>query len=132
VNFANGDYHLASNSIYRNAGTDGKDIGCDINALNAAINACSSVPTSNSNPKSEKQQILVYPNPNQGTFHVNLQGIDSPKISVYDVFGRVVNAKIIMGSDKCIINLGDALRGIYLLRIEDIEKSIQVGRFNVK
>ncbi len=129
VNFANGDYHLASNSIYKNAGTDGKDIGCDINALNAAINACSSVPTSNSNPKSEKQQILIYPNPNNGIFKVDLNGMNNPKLSVYDVFGREVNAQIIMGAEQCIINMGDALRGIYLLRIEDGRIDIQVGRF---
>ena len=43
VQFANykggisGDYHLLSSSPFRNAGTDGKDLGADINALNSAI-----------------------------------------------------------------------------------------------
>ncbi|PYX38023.1 MAG: hypothetical protein DMG75_05240 [Acidobacteria bacterium] len=32
-----GDYHLQSASPYRKAGTDGKDIGANIDALNAAI-----------------------------------------------------------------------------------------------
>lgn len=36
VNYAGGDYHLASTSPYKNAGSDGKDIGADIDALNAA------------------------------------------------------------------------------------------------
>ncbi len=36
VNLSGGDYRLSSSSIYRNAGLDGKDAGCDINALNAA------------------------------------------------------------------------------------------------
>jgi hypothetical protein len=39
VNYANGnggDYHLQSRSLFRNAGTDGKDLGADINALEAA------------------------------------------------------------------------------------------------
>jgi hypothetical protein len=31
-----GDYHLAASSPYKNAGTDGKDLGADINALTAA------------------------------------------------------------------------------------------------
>ncbi|HRI33543.1 MAG TPA: T9SS type A sorting domain-containing protein, partial [Saprospiraceae bacterium] len=93
---------------------------------------CSSVPTNNFNPKSEKQQILIYPNPNQGTFHVNLQGVDNPKISVYDVFGRVVNAQITLGSNQCIIEMGEALRGIYLLRIEDGGNAIMVGRYMVE
>jgi hypothetical protein len=37
VDFANGNYALAPTSPYKNAGTDGKDIGTDIAGLNAAI-----------------------------------------------------------------------------------------------
>jgi hypothetical protein len=43
VNFVNynqgngGNYHLLSTSPYKNAGTDGKDLGADVNALDAAI-----------------------------------------------------------------------------------------------
>ena len=33
VNLAGGDYRLGSNSLYRNGGTDSKDIGCDVTAL---------------------------------------------------------------------------------------------------
>ena len=36
VDFANGNYGLAPSSPYKNAGTDGKDIGADIAGLNAA------------------------------------------------------------------------------------------------
>jgi hypothetical protein len=32
-----GDYHLLPSSPYKNAGTDGKDLGADIDAINAAI-----------------------------------------------------------------------------------------------
>jgi hypothetical protein len=39
VNAAGGDYHLATSSPYKNAGTDGKDLGADIDALQAAT-AC--------------------------------------------------------------------------------------------
>lgn len=40
VNYSNGmggDYHLQSVSPYKNAGTDGKDLGADIDAIQAAI-----------------------------------------------------------------------------------------------
>ena len=36
VNFANGNYALAPGSPYKNAGTDGKDIGADVDAVLAA------------------------------------------------------------------------------------------------
>jgi hypothetical protein len=32
-----GDYRLAADSPYRGAGTDGRDVGADLEALNAAI-----------------------------------------------------------------------------------------------
>ena len=37
VNFTSGDYHLLASSPYKNAGTDGKDLGADMAALEAAI-----------------------------------------------------------------------------------------------
>ena len=36
VNYAGGDYRLAASSPYKNAGTDGKDVGADIDPINAA------------------------------------------------------------------------------------------------
>ena len=36
VNFSGGDYHLAASSPYKNAGTDGKDVGADIDSVNSA------------------------------------------------------------------------------------------------
>lgn len=36
VNLAGGDYHLAAGSPFKNLGTDGKDLGADIDAVNAA------------------------------------------------------------------------------------------------
>jgi hypothetical protein len=36
VDLAGGNYHLATSSPYKNAGTDGKDVGADIDAVNAA------------------------------------------------------------------------------------------------
>ena len=49
VNPTGGDYHLSTTSLYKNAGTDGKDLGADIDALDAATacafdGACTSTP----------------------------------------------------------------------------------------
>src|SRR5204863_9988771 len=42
VNYAGGDYHLAATSAYKNAGTDGTDLGADIDGVTAqAANALS-------------------------------------------------------------------------------------------
>lgn len=36
-------YHLLAASPYKKAGTDGRDIGCDFDALNAAINGAAAL-----------------------------------------------------------------------------------------
>ncbi|MEJ7709164.1 MAG: hypothetical protein WKF84_04725 [Pyrinomonadaceae bacterium] len=36
VDFSGGDFRLSSTSLYKNAGSDGKDVGCDIDALKIA------------------------------------------------------------------------------------------------
>jgi hypothetical protein len=38
VDLTGGDYRLARTSPYKNAGTDGKDVGCDFGALNVKVN----------------------------------------------------------------------------------------------
>jgi hypothetical protein len=37
VNFTGGDYRLTKASKYRGSGTDGKDLGADIKAIEAAV-----------------------------------------------------------------------------------------------
>jgi len=48
VNYAAGDYHLRADSPYKNAGTDGKDLGPDIDALN--IQSAKALSGDNSTP----------------------------------------------------------------------------------
>jgi hypothetical protein len=41
VDWKRGNYRLAAASRYKGRGTDGRDIGCDIDALEAALPASS-------------------------------------------------------------------------------------------
>ncbi|MGH9851754.1 MAG: hypothetical protein ACREBD_18110, partial [Blastocatellia bacterium] len=43
VNTASGNFRLEATSPYKNAGTDGKDLGCDMDLINAAINGIPTV-----------------------------------------------------------------------------------------
>src|SRR5207245_1811095 len=55
-----GDYRLAPSSSYKNAGTDGKDVGTDIDPLETATcGAVDGVPGSASNPGSPLLSIPV-------------------------------------------------------------------------
>ena len=50
VDFANGNYRLASGSPFKNAATDGKDVGVDMDALLAAQNGTTQVPSPTPTP----------------------------------------------------------------------------------
>ncbi|HYF48276.1 MAG TPA: fibronectin type III domain-containing protein [Planctomycetota bacterium] len=50
VDLANRNYRLASTSPYKGLGTDGKDLGCDIDAINAAINGTVTPPPDTTPP----------------------------------------------------------------------------------
>ena len=52
VDPAGGNYRLAPDSLYRNAGTDGRDIGVDFDALNAAAGGFTPSPTPTPTPTS--------------------------------------------------------------------------------
>ncbi len=45
VSMSGGDYRLAAGSEYKNAGSDGKDIGADINAISGALGASAPPPS---------------------------------------------------------------------------------------
>jgi uncharacterized protein (TIGR03437 family) len=50
VDYANGNYRLAATSPYKGQATDGKDIGCDVDALEAAMQPASATPTPTPTP----------------------------------------------------------------------------------
>ena len=65
ANPAGGDYRLVPGSPYKNAGTDGRDLGCDFDALNAALNGATAGPTPTPTPTATPAPTPA-PTPGQG------------------------------------------------------------------
>ena len=59
VNFAGGDYRLAPGSPFANAGTDGKSIGADVEAIAAARGLTAPVPSPTSPPPSKPRNLRI-------------------------------------------------------------------------
>jgi hypothetical protein len=59
VDVANHNYRLAANSTYKYLGTDGKDIGCDFDRLDAAIGGGQSTPTPTPLPTSPLRNSVL-------------------------------------------------------------------------
>jgi hypothetical protein len=67
VDPSNDDYHLASSSPYRNAGTDGKDIGADIDGVLAATRGVTDLGATQVEPPSQPVAVSVSPSSGQGS-----------------------------------------------------------------
>ncbi len=63
------------------------------------------------------QSIKVYPNPNRGTFTVNIQNFkEGSKIEIFDLLGKNVYAAVLK-NDNTVINMNARANGIYIYRI---------------
>jgi hypothetical protein len=65
-------------------------------------------------------EVKVYPNPNNGTFTIELPYIeDQASIMIKDVAGKTIQSRIITEADgnKLTLNLGDAARGMYFVEV---------------
>jgi hypothetical protein len=117
ANYAAGDYHLAADSPYKNSGTDGKDIGCDINVLNDVSKACANVVTKIQHTIKEESIFLVYPSPNKGIFKISMIGIGSKEIVVYDLLGREIPTVLNKGENATVVSIKDKYPGMYLVKV---------------
>jgi hypothetical protein len=76
----------------------------------------------------EQDGLLIYPNPNNGEFTVNLKSANSNSVSidVVDIRGRKVFNKnfTASGSLKQTINLGKVQSGMYLISVQDGDRKV--------
>jgi hypothetical protein len=76
----------------------------------------------------EEDGLLIYPNPNNGEFTINLKATSSNSVSidVLDIRGRKVFNKnySVNGSLNQTINLGSVQSGMYLINVQDGDRKV--------
>lgn len=69
--------------------------------------------------------INIYPNPSSGMFNIELQGLKSAQINVYDQMGRIVISQVSenlnQNYDEVRLNMSDYASGIYFVLIQSDE-----------
>ena len=96
----------------------------DIGVLNDwSIEICSEQPLSTPELSTNLEQVSVYPNPNNGSFTVELQSItlNTVSIDIYDIRGRKIHKQAYTnnGNFKQVIELGNIESGLYLITVSD-------------
>ncbi|MBI4931536.1 MAG: T9SS type A sorting domain-containing protein [Bacteroidetes bacterium] len=113
---------LMKNSVYEYTyylviGTLG-EIRTKIYAINA-----DSVSTDAAQPAMDKETISVNPNPTRGVFNVQMSKFENVQMKIYNVYGECVHQHICTSAHQQ-IDLSEAPKGIYFIRINDSENVI--------
>lgn len=115
------DYHayeLSSASPFYQAGSDGKDIGINIQALDSAFletRDCQVVTTVKAIPENQFR-VRIYPNPVHTTLHFDMEDITESEIIVQDITGRILMHHPLNENSKE-LNVEALLPGIYIISL---------------
>lgn len=92
--------------------------GCTASSnIALTVAACTGLANVNSN-----EGLNVYPNPNNGSFTIELVNGQNKNIQVMDVTGRIVSTTV-TSDDKAEINISNLANGVYYVKIQSNNKS---------
>ncbi len=84
---------------------------------NSLFIGCMPDPTGVKEKSDLKNEITFYPNPCSGTLNINISNFNMTKISIIDLYGRVLN-QIYLQNASSLINLNDLTNGVYFIKAE--------------
>ncbi len=133
VNYAAGDYHLKTSSPYKNLGTDGKDLGADIDSIAlASVYDCNPA-TPVVEPVKDQIQLVLFPVPASAQLHV--QTGEAPgtvtQIRVYNLFGQEIYS-IQSTANEEVIDVSKIAEGIYWLVMQTGTSNVVARKFVVQ
>ncbi len=123
VDYLNGllDHHgyaLSADSPFYQTGSDGKDIGINIQAMDSAFletRDCQVVTSVNSFPDNHSR-VRIYPNPVHTTLHFDMEDIIESDIIVQDITGRIL-IRSILDKNRKELNVEALLPGAYIISV---------------
>lgn len=129
VNYAGGDYRLTVSSPYNNLGTDGKDLGADIDSIASMSTYNCNISTGIADADTEPMQFVLFPVPADAELHVQTEG-EPVQINIYDLWGRKVFSKK-TNSNTEVINTSFLPDGIYIVKVQS-ERKVSARKFMVQ
>ena len=131
VDYDNKDYRLAGSSPFKNMGTDGKDLGADLDSIALmSIYNCDEI-TDIQNHNLQTNTIIIYPNPVSSTLHINKEETNNQTLSIniFDLLGNKIYSRKNLNAST--IDVSPIQNGLYLLQIE-IDKVTHISKLLVQ
>jgi hypothetical protein len=80
----------------------------------------------------EMESIEIYPNPNQGSFHITGQNIEQKNIEIYSMLGQKIPFNLLKTSNGIEIQLNQGSKGVFIVSLQNNISSVsQVFKISV-
>ena len=125
----NGNSIVVTPSVTSNYSVTGTAAnGCSaITAITQSVSTCTGIETI---AIGNNSSIVIYPNPNNGTFTIDLKGSESYSIAIYDIAAKLIyNGQLQKGDN--LIQLKSA-PGIYFYDITKGKQNINKGKIIIQ
>jgi hypothetical protein len=103
--------------------------------MHAYINTCTmfrEIDPSAQNSSKTYPHLMIYPNPNKGTFTLSLPDDEIRDISIYDMLGQIIYSKQQLNGDV-VIDISNEPKGIYFLKaVNNTTGDVRVNKIVVQ
>ncbi len=132
VDSASGNFRLISTSPYKNAGNDGRDLGADMDSIQAASTYICNKVSASVESVSPASGARLYPTPSDRYLNVVLEGSLGQEffIEILDELGHSLVSRV-ERAPGATVSTADLSNGVYLLRIESFG-DVTTSRFVVR
>ncbi|PCJ28316.1 MAG: hypothetical protein COA97_01400 [Flavobacteriales bacterium] len=87
--------------------------GCDVSNCTVGINENTLI----------ENEVIVYPNPNNGTFTIEASNLENSVLEIYNLTGQLVN-QTTLNKNTTVIDINNQAKGLYLLKISNNKQLI--------
>ncbi|MBL0174038.1 MAG: T9SS type A sorting domain-containing protein [Ignavibacteria bacterium] len=118
MDYAAGDYRLSATSTFKNRGTDGRDLGADIDSIAlASIYRCDAA-TGIDEEQPHKFECTLYPNPANGRMVLRTNAFpgEAAEVVVCDRYGRQMHRATVHAPTE-ILDISRLRSGVYFVQV---------------
>ena len=127
-----GNFRLNASSPYKNAGTDGKDLGADMDSIEKASTSLCDMTTAEVQTQTDQISNTLFPNPADRFLIVKTDAseLNATRISVTDELGHeILSLRSTQSAEK--LNTSELPSGIYILHIQS-SGALRASKFVVR
>lgn len=90
--------------------------------MEPTFNATNSNTTGIEDATPEENQVLIYPNPAQGYFVIEKEGLNNETMTIFDLNGKTLLQSLVNNRDQ--VNISGLTRGLYIVQVGNVHQKL--------